>query len=417
MTCCVDQIVPKHLCQVSDEMAGFSFKMGTVMDEFEARIKRDFLEEANELLDKLESDILYLKNRPDSISHSIDNLFRVAHTLKGSGHAAGIKGLDKIAHNLEILLESIRSGRIEVSHPMIESMLVITDQIHHAIRLLEKDLHAVIDHTESEKLVTQFIPQLDVKLGHSAASPISQEGFEIFSNIDTENQDSQNLATTAIGDSAASPISQEGLEIASDVDTENQDTQDVATSAARVKVLICDDDEMVRDVVGDAIKSDFIDICIATDGDQGMQIFQENDIDLVITDYKMPKKDGYSMAKEMIERASGVPIIIISAHADRNDIIDFLSTHIFCFIEKPFDIGFLQKVVEQAIRSRMMTKNAEKLSSLQFKAYMKYWNILSRLELLNEPSFAEDINFLETLLEEIGQRTRNLLDLREIKKA
>ena len=75
-------------------------------------IKDVFLEESREILETLESDIVRLEEHYDR--ELIDNIFRYVHTLKGSSGIAGFNDLYEFAHQLENLLDLVRSEELRV---------------------------------------------------------------------------------------------------------------------------------------------------------------------------------------------------------------------------------------------------------------------------------------------------------------
>jgi two-component system chemotaxis sensor kinase CheA len=91
-----------------------------------ARYNETFREEAQELLVELESALIELENQP-GCGEPVDRVFRVLHTLKGSGAMAGFDHTAALAHELESLFELVRAGRVEVSRELISLTLQARD--------------------------------------------------------------------------------------------------------------------------------------------------------------------------------------------------------------------------------------------------------------------------------------------------
>ena len=78
------------------------------MDDFEKELKVGFLEEASQLLTDAEKCFLSLESDPNN-SAITDQLFRLAHNLKGSGKAVGFSDLGNFTHKLESFLLKVKN--------------------------------------------------------------------------------------------------------------------------------------------------------------------------------------------------------------------------------------------------------------------------------------------------------------------
>jgi CheY-like chemotaxis protein len=86
-------------------------------------------------------------------------------------------------------------------------------------------------------------------------------------------------------------------------------------NAARQKTVLCVDDETiglrVRKIM---LESHGFQVLTATNGQQGIDLFEQHDVDLVVLDFYMPELDGGQVAAEMRRRRPKVPIIFLSAY-------------------------------------------------------------------------------------------------------
>ena len=118
-----------------------------------------------------------------------------------------------------------------------------------------------------------------------------------------------------------------------------------------MKVLIVEDDAVIRCVLSHHFISAGSEIILAENGEDGLEKFQSNnhDIDLIITDLMMPKLDGYGMAQKIRfdSNKSGTPIIAITAgfidkSKNNNDIFNSM-------LQKPLDIQGLLNLSKNLI--------------------------------------------------------------------
>ncbi len=115
-------------------------------------LKKLFVQEATDLLNKVEKDLLLLEKDRDNID-IIHDIFRAIHTIKGS---AGVYNLEKtvlISHDFETLFESIKTGDLAVSNEIISLTLQAKDTL---LRLIEADSEDIIDDSVIEQLLDQI---------------------------------------------------------------------------------------------------------------------------------------------------------------------------------------------------------------------------------------------------------------------
>ncbi|EHQ90610.1 response regulator with CheY-like receiver domain and winged-helix DNA-binding domain [Desulfosporosinus youngiae DSM 17734] len=84
------------------------------------------------------------------------------------------------------------------------------------------------------------------------------------------------------------------------------------------KILVVEDENILREVIMDYLIEDGYQVLEAADGEQALELFQANAVDLVILDIVLPKIDGWSVCRR-IRKHSGIPIIILTARSDEDD--------------------------------------------------------------------------------------------------
>ena len=116
------------------------------------------------------------------------------------------------------------------------------------------------------------------------------------------------------------------------------------------KILIADDEDRMRRLVGDFLKKDGAAIIEAADGIQALERFNDNpDIDLVILDVMMPGYDGWTVCRE-IRRQSRVPIIMLTARGEESDELFGFDLGADEYIAKPFSLKILAARVNALLR-------------------------------------------------------------------
>ena len=113
---------------------------------FDESFVSGFLEETNEILEKLEADLLSLEMDPTDMD-IISSVFRSFHTIKGSGAMFGFSAISKFTHYVEDLLDRARAGTLIINKEMISLILVSKDHIQ---ELLENEDRENLNDTSKE---------------------------------------------------------------------------------------------------------------------------------------------------------------------------------------------------------------------------------------------------------------------------
>ena len=103
-----------------------------------------------------------------------------------------------------------------------------------------------------------------------------------------------------------------------------------------MKILIVDDEELIREVLKEYALHEKYEVVEAANGKEALnKIKQDKDIKIIILDIMMPKMDGFEVAKE-IRKTSDMPIIMLSARGEEYDKLQGFDLGIDDYITKPF---------------------------------------------------------------------------------
>jgi two-component system alkaline phosphatase synthesis response regulator PhoP len=114
-------------------------------------------------------------------------------------------------------------------------------------------------------------------------------------------------------------------------------------------ILLVDDDEAVRKVLSFPLERDGYEVIQAADGEEALERFGANPIDLVVLDIMLPKLDGLEVCKQLRARSS-VPIIMLTARDDELDKVLGLELGADDYVTKPFSIRELIARVKAVLR-------------------------------------------------------------------
>jgi len=121
-------------------------------------------------------------------------------------------------------------------------------------------------------------------------------------------------------------------------------------------ILIVDDDQNVRRVLRDLLDKEGFNVSTAPDVDQALPFIDAQDLELILTDLKMPGKSGMDLLTLCHERRPAVPVIMISAFGSVEAAVTAMKKGAYDFITKPFDENELMNVIEKAISESEMNK-------------------------------------------------------------
>jgi len=128
-----------------------------------SKFRQKFIEEANDLLRKLDADLLALEKEPLD-PKKIDQVFRVMHSLKGSSGMFGFDMITEITHALENLYDEIRAGKLQLTQQIIDLTFAVGDHIRNL--LLDYDCNDATNsrhHTQINANIDFVIRHLGVK--------------------------------------------------------------------------------------------------------------------------------------------------------------------------------------------------------------------------------------------------------------
>ena len=102
-----------------------------------------------------------------------------------------------------------------------------------------------------------------------------------------------------------------------------------------MKVLIVDDEEMIRGVLKEYVEFEGGTAYEAADGMQAVRLCKDNDFDIILMDVMMPKLDGFSAVKE-IKKIKNIPVIMLSARGEEYDKLFGFEIGADDYVTKPF---------------------------------------------------------------------------------
>ena len=106
----------------------------------------------------------------------------------------------------------------------------------------------------------------------------------------------------------------------------------------KIKVLVVEDDRNLGAILSEYLNAKGYETTLATDGEKGLQAYNTQGFDFCILDIMMPKKDGFTLAREIRKADKRLPIIFLTAKSMKEDKIEGFKTGADDYITKPFSM-------------------------------------------------------------------------------
>lgn len=136
------------------------------------------------------------------------------------------------------------------------------------------------------------------------------------------------------------------------------------------KVLVIDDEKAIRNTLKEVLEYEKHEVDLAEDGPGGLELFGENDYDVILCDIKMDKMDGIEVLEKIQEMADDKPVIMISGHGNIDTAVEAIKKGAFDFLEKPLDLNRLLITMRNAMDKSTLitqTKTLKKQVSKKFE--------------------------------------------------
>ena len=160
-----------------------------------------------------------------------------------------------------------------------------------------------------------------------------------------------------------------------------------------LKILLCEDDENLGMLLREYLQAKGYAADLCPDGDAGYKAFMKTKYDICVLDVMMPKKDGFTLAQEIRQANTEVPIIFLTARDTENDTVTGFNLGADDYISKPFSLREVMVRVRAVLR-RTATENGEEEAHL-----ITYQGIVMNLDKKTVAIDGEEIAFTKTEFE------------------
>ncbi len=150
-------------------------------------------------------------------------------------------------------------------------------------------------------------------------------------------------------------------------------------SNRNTRILLVEDDRNFGDVLKSYLEMHDYDVDLAVDGIDGFEQFRRGEYDLCILDVMMPRRDGFTLAKDIRSKNAEVPIIFLTAKTLKEDIVEGFKIGADDYVTKPFNSEELLFRIQAIMKRTRKTQGDESPSSEEYTIGKYQFNVPLRV--------------------------------------
>ncbi|MBN1412083.1 MAG: sigma-54-dependent Fis family transcriptional regulator [Spirochaetales bacterium] len=151
----------------------------------------------------------------------------------------------------------------------------------------------------------------------------------------------------------------------------------------KFNVMVVDDEKNIREGLGKALEMDNYSVYLAADGSEAVDLLQENDIDLIISDLIMPKMSGEELLSKVSVECPTIPVIILTAHGTIETAVNAMRNGAYDFVTKPINLDRFSLLVKRALSNRKLVLQHRALQE-ELERKSQFSNIIGRSEAMKK---------------------------------
>ncbi len=127
-------------------------------------------------------------------------------------------------------------------------------------------------------------------------------------------------------------------------------------------ILVVDDDQDMCEMLQAALSLEGLEVKWQTSSPKALELFKQNEFDVVLTDLRMPKLSGIELCERIVQIRSDVPVVVFTAFGSMDTAISAIRAGAYDFVAKPLDLDILKLVLKRALDHRQLKGHIKRLS-------------------------------------------------------
>lgn len=158
-------------------------------------------------------------------------------------------------------------------------------------------------------------------------------------------------------------------------------------------ILFLDDNSDLLDLMGAELLRHFSRVLTVDRAQKAIEMIESNQVDCVITDYKMPEMNGLEFISFLQKHHAGIPIIMLTGNGSESDVLNSIQNGVFDYVEKPFNLTVLINRIHNALLIPRLESLILEFVKLEFPEVS-----LERLNSLSHEARLHSVKALEAIL-------------------
>lgn len=125
------------------------------------------------------------------------------------------------------------------------------------------------------------------------------------------------------------------------------------------KILLAEDEEALGQIVKESLETKGFNVCLCSDGAEALDAYYKEKPQLLILDVMMPKKDGFTLAREIRMQDADIPIIFLTAKSQTQDVVEGFTLGGNDYLKKPFSMEELIVRIKNLLQTNQHNEDAE----------------------------------------------------------
>ena len=142
-------------------------------------------------------------------------------------------------------------------------------------------------------------------------------------------------------------------------------------------ILIVDDEKNYLTILSALLEDEGFEVLTAPGGSEALEVHKSSDLDLILTDMKMPKMDGIELLENIKENDPDLPVIMMTAHGTVDKAVEAMQKGAYTYVLKPFDNERLIIYVKKATSMYQVVKENRRLRDAVESQY-RFGNIIGK---------------------------------------
>ena len=134
-----------------------------------------------------------------------------------------------------------------------------------------------------------------------------------------------------------------------------------------IRLILAEDEAALGMIIKESLETRNFEVTLCEDGEQALGAYRKNQVDLLVLDVMMPKKDGFTLAREIRSENPNIPIIFLTAKSQTKDVVEGFEHGGNDYLKKPFSMEELIVRINALLNRVTLQQNLEEITIGKFR--------------------------------------------------